>query len=575
MRSWRGETLAGIARMVGLAVGGAVAALFTIGAAFAAADCPPSDAPYPAMYGDAAMFSRALAKVDAIEPANRRLSGVTVPHHLVADHLVALGLKSASGFAYKRIVLLSPDHFRRSPKPFATTARGFETPMGTVETDTAAVATLLEAGEMVADSCLFGREHGVHALLPLIRHFFPDTPVVPVAISIKTGRADWERMADLLAPLVDGDTLIVESTDFSHYRPQHEARLLDQQTLNTIASGSLDALSLLTQPDHLDSLGALYIQMKLQAGRFAAKPLVIANENQQQYQAAHSDSTTSYQVILFGRFEAGFRAPTPASVKVYYLAGDTNFGRAMKLALLADGAEERVAEAVLSLTGGRPLVVNLEGVILPNVPEAIDDMTLAMPKDLALHWLKKLNVAAVGLANNHAFDLGDTGYAETKSALAEADIASFGQGERLALPGLDIVGLSDLDTNGKPQVDLITEPLLDTLKSAAGDRPVIAFVHWGREYLAEPSGRERALADAFRLRSATLAIGAHPHVASSGVVSHGGGDMAEVYSLGNFLFDQNAERASGQLVELRVFEQGTVFVRTIPLPNLFEIAKGR
>jgi poly-gamma-glutamate synthesis protein (capsule biosynthesis protein) len=278
-------------------------------------------------------------------------------------------------------------------------------------------------------------------------------------------------------------------------------------------------------------------------------------------------------VILFGRFGPEFAEPNPDDVAVYYLAGDTNFGRAMKLALLDEESADRVAGAVLSRTKKRPLVVNLEGVILPNVPQAIDDLTLAMPEDLTVAWLKRLNVVGAGLANNHSLDLGLSGYAETTRALEAADIRWFGQGDLLDLPGLDIVGLSDLDTNGSPQVDLIGDALLDRLIREDGERPVVAFVHWGREYAAEPSGREKALADAMRLRSATVIVGAHPHVASSGIVAHGGGDTAEVYSLGNFLFDQTAARgSSGQLVELRVFGQGTVFVRTLELPNLFDLA---
>lgn len=536
--------------------------------------CPPPGEDYPPFYQDAELFETAIEKVAGQEPSNAKLSGVTVPHHLLADRLVALGLKAASGFRYKRVVILSPDHFRRSAKPFATTAHGFRTVLGRVGADTEAVGRLLAASDLVEDSCLFDRDHGVRALLPFVRHYFPEALVVPVAISIKTQRADWDALAAALAPLVDDDTLVLESTDFSHYLPQHAARLRDQQTLNVIASGSLDRLSGLEQPAHLDSLGALYVQMRLQQDVYGAAPLVIANDNAQQYDAKPSESTTSYMVILFGRFGPDFNDPGPDDVAVYYLAGDTNFGRSMKLALLDAEAADRVAGAVLARTKGRPLVVNLEGVILPNVPQALDDMTLAMPEDLTVAWLKRLNVVGAGLANNHAMDLGPSGYDETTRALGAAGIPWFGQGEALELPDVDIVGLSDLDTNGSPQVDLITEAMLDRLIREDGARPVIAYVHWGREYVAEPSGREKALADAMRLRSATVIVGAHPHVASEGIVAHGGGDTAEVYSLGNFLFDQTAGRgSSGQLVELRVFRQGTVFVRTLELPNLFDLAR--
>jgi poly-gamma-glutamate synthesis protein (capsule biosynthesis protein) len=52
----------------------------------------------------------------------------------------------------------------------------------------------------------------------------------------------------------------------------------------------------------------------------------------------------------------------------------------------------------------------------------------------------------------------------------------------------------------------------------------------------------------------------------------GGGDTLVYWSLGNLLFDQTAETSSGMLVELRVFPQGTVFARPLPLPHLFDLA---
>ena len=140
------------------------------------------------------------------------------------------------------------------------------------------------------------------------------------------------------------------------------------------------------------------------------------------------DRTTSYIVALFGAFGPGFNNPERTNDKIYYFAGDVNFGRAMKKVLLRDGVADRIVDDVLALTGSRPLIVNLEGVMLPNVPEAIDDMTLAMSADLAIGMLKRLHVAGVSLANNHAYDLGPSGYAETVRALAAAGIPAFRPG---------------------------------------------------------------------------------------------------------------------------------------------------
>mgnify|MGYP002621967671 CR=1 FL=1 len=332
----------------------------------------------------------------------------------------------------------------------------------------------------------------------------------------------------------------------------------------------------LDQPDHLDSVASLYVQMRLQREAHGAAPVVLASENQQEHAGIRLDETTSYKLIAFAPFAATDAAHEPEA-EVYYLAGDTHFGRAMTQALTDPDAAGRVAEAVLARTHGRPLILNLEGVILPNVPESLAHMTIAMPRELAIPWLRRLNVAAVGLANNHALDLGPSGLDETRAALDEAGIPHFGQGERFDLGGLSVVGLTDLDSNGPPYTDLLTPELLDRLAVADATRPVVAFAHWGREYVAEPSSREAALAQEMRLRGATVIAGAHPHVADGRLVALGGGDAIMAYSLGNFLFDQSADKeenpASGRLLELRVFRQGTVFARLIELPNLFDLAR--
>lgn len=539
----------------------------------AAPACPPGDGPFGPFYGDAIPFRTAIASVADSERSNQRLTGVIVPHHLLAADLVALGFHAASDFAYKRIILLAPDHFHHARKPFATTGRDFDTVLGAVRTDRDAVAALLRQADMMEESCLFADEHGVAALLPFLRHYFPEAEIVPVAISARAKHADWDRLTEALKSIIDVDTLVVESTDFSHFLPQHEARRFDQQTLTLLAAGSLDGIAALRQPAHADSIGALYVQTRLQREFFGAGPLVMANENSQERSPVHEERTTSYMVVLFGAFTPGFNNPTRSQDRLYYLAGDVNFGRAMKKVMLREGVADAIVDEVLSITRGRPLLVNLEGVILPNVPETLDGMTLAMPQELTLDKLRRLHVAGVGLANNHAFDLGPTGYAETLAALGAAGIPHFGQGEVLSLPGMDIVGLTDVDTNGSRFTDLVTPDLLDRLVRPDATRPVIAFVHWGREYVAEPSARETMLADEMRLRGVTLIAGGHPHVSSGAILPLGGGDTAKVYSLGNFLFDQGSDRSSGALLEVRVFAQGTVFCRLIPLPNYFDMAR--
>ena len=552
----------------------AVLAALLLPVAALAQDCAGEGPAFPTIYPDEPLFREALVAADAIAPSPVPLTGVTMPHHLLAPHLIAEGLKAATGTRYERILLVFPDHFRGTRKPFATTLRDVETVFGTVETDRAAAAALIGTAPDLVDgaSCLFGRDHGLQALLPFVRALLPDVPVLPVAASVRGKRADWDAMASVLAPFAGEGTLILQSTDFSHFLPHHEARIRDQQTLNVLAAGDLDQIAALHQSGHADSLAALVVQETLQRAR-GSVPLVVANENGQEYDSRPVVETTSYMVVLYGRFPDAMPAPDWPRSQVVYLAGDTSFGRAMQEVFLHDEAAEAIADAVLSRTAGRPLLVNLEGVILPNVPGSLDAMTLAMPEDLAIPWLKRLNVTAASLANNHALDLGEAGLAETRRALDEAGIAHAGQGGVLPFAGLDVVALTDIGQNGTRDHDLVTPQLLDGLSDRPAERPLVGFIHWGHEYATSPGRREIELAQDMSRRSFAALVGGHSHVASTSIQALAGGDTLVAHSLGNFIFDQSSDRASGALLEIRTFAQGTFFARLVPIPNLFETGR--
>jgi poly-gamma-glutamate synthesis protein (capsule biosynthesis protein) len=101
----------------------------------------------------------------------------------------------------------------------------------------------------------------------------------------------------------------------------------------------------------------------------------------------------------------------------------------------------------------------------------------------------------------------------------------------------------------------------------------VAFVHWGEEYVAEAGAEERQIADRLAQCGVSLIVGGHSHQASGGIEPLRGGAAQMVFSLGNFIFDQSAPRGSGALLELRVFAQGTVAARLVPVPNLFDLTR--
>jgi poly-gamma-glutamate synthesis protein (capsule biosynthesis protein) len=522
--------------------------------------------PFPALYPEADLFATALAR-PAAAPIPWRVTGLTVPHHLLAADLLAQAFSRLAGQDYRRVIILGPDHFHRSRTPFAVADRDFKTALGPVAVDAEAV-TRLAACPLVSASNLFSHEHGIQALTPFLARFFPRASLVAVAIRAGASPAQWDALAMALAPLLDGQTLLVESTDFSHYRPPAQAAGLDQQTLRRLADPDPAGLARLDQPGHVDSRGALYLQRKLQKEVYQAEPVTAANRNSQEYAATPVVRSTSYLVQYYGPHPAALPGPGR-----YVFAGDAFFGRFMAKLLARPGKRRELIRLVRRATGGAPLVVNLEGVLSPRCPDHPHPYTLCMPQADTLALLRELGVAVAGLANNHARDLGQASLARMRRALARAGIATLAAGEVRDMGHFRLAALTDVDNRDPRRRDLLRVADIDRLAGRGGKKPLFVLMHWGREFGRGPGERERELARELARAGAELVVGAHPHRTWPMTCDAAG---CQAWSLGNFLFDQDRPEADGALLEVRFFRQGTYALRLIRLGNPYrDLASGR
>ena len=532
---------------------------------------PAAQADTPAWHAypvDPQHVLQALADARPVDLGGAAVTGLALPHHRVASDLIAAGmLTAARGPRPERIVLLTPDHFRRATRAFATTPRDFDTVLGRVPTDRRAVAALLRSPS-VAASQLFEREHGLGELLPYVARLFPGVPVLPVAVRIAATRAQWEQMVAQLAPWVTPRTLIIQSTDFSHYLPREQALRHDQQMLNVIAAGDLDAMARAVQPAHLDSRGGQYIQMRLQALRFGAQPIVFGNYNSADRGATAQDFTTSYVAQVYAPAARDRVVPPVGAAQSLCVAGDTFFGRHVADWLENEAVRRRVTDELRRRLRGCPLLLNLEGV-LGGDGHAAHPLQLVMPAEGTLAWLRELGVVAVGVANNHSRDLGDGAYAQMVQRLRAAGLQVLEQGDAQTVGPLRVAAWTDLDNRPAPRRELMPLPVLPPGAAV----PDLALLHWGREYVTRPGERERALALSLQSAGVAIVVGAHPHRASRRIELLGGLDAVQVHSLGNFVFDQRAPRASGAVLQISRFAQGTHALRLIPLPDVFELGR--
>lgn len=526
----------------------------------------------PAMYGDRQPFLTAIDKERASQRSALKITGISVPHHMLAADLIARGFWAASGNTYDRIIVLSPDHFGKSRRPFATTHADFDTPFGVALNDLEATAKLSSSDQLFEDSDLFRNEHGIAAILPFAKYFFPNAKIVPIVVSYRSDRLDWDAAFEAMRGLITDRTLVVQSTDYSHYLPLATAIQRDQETLNVIAAGDTDALNGLVQPKHMDSKGSQYIQMRLQREQTNATPIVIANRNSIEY-SADEKVTTSYIVTVYLKDSEEGNKLRYDDQEIFYFGGDAFLGRWLT-APLADGAiSKALIQRLLEVTGGFPIILNLEGVLLDELPPGLNRDLHAMPAELAIKTLRALNVRAVSFANNHSLDLGELAYKRSVKIARRSAITPLEHMRPVDWGKFGIVAINFIKPSNYEDFPVIrsNNELMKLCRTKARF-PLIAFVHWGKEFRNTAEMTQYQIADTFHSCGVNIIIGAHSHRASLNVEARLGGEYQMVYSLGNLLFDQRASRASNAMLEFRLFRQGTIATRLIALPNLYDLA---
>lgn len=178
----------------------------------------------------AADISRMLGAVESAR-TDRLPKAIVVPH---AGYIYS-GPIAASAFAclragrdqIRRVVVLGPAHRVFVRGMAFPEANAFDTPLGRLSVDESAIAGL----NIDRNAAAHAREHSLEVELPFLQSTLSSFSIVPIAV----GDASPETVADVIEVLWGGpETLIVVSSDLSHYLPYARAREVDGLTARKV-----------------------------------------------------------------------------------------------------------------------------------------------------------------------------------------------------------------------------------------------------------------------------------------------------------------------------------------------------
>lgn len=182
-----------------------------------------------------------------LEHAN--IEQASTPKALVVPHAGYMYSGPIAASAYKqlfpvkdkinRVVLLGPSHRVAFHGLAAPEADFFNTPLGNITIDHQAIEQVADLPQVILSDQAHLQEHSLEVQLPFLQEVLSEFTLVPFVV----GEANRYEVAEVLDKLWgDENTLIVISTDLSHYHSYNEAKQMDQATSDAIVNLKADRI---------------------------------------------------------------------------------------------------------------------------------------------------------------------------------------------------------------------------------------------------------------------------------------------------------------------------------------------
>lgn len=182
-----------------------------------------------------------LLKQAAAHPARESEPASQPPKALIVPHAgyVYSGAAAAAAYALlqpvratiRRVVLLGPTHRVAVHGMAIPSGEAFATPLGNVPLDREALQQIAMLPQVMVNDEAHAQEHSLEVHLPFLQGALDSFTLIPIAV----GMATPDAVAGVLATLWGGpETLIVISSDLSHYQSYEDARRVDELTCRQI-----------------------------------------------------------------------------------------------------------------------------------------------------------------------------------------------------------------------------------------------------------------------------------------------------------------------------------------------------
>lgn len=172
----------------------------------------------------------------------RRIYGIVSPHagYVYSGAVAANGYYEVSSTGFENVIMLGPNHYGIGSGVATMRNTIWETPLGEVKVNSdLAMKIAKRSGITDFDNDAHSRDHCLEVQLPFLKYIKPDFRIVPIILrmqDIDTAFDLGKAIADTVSEEGIDSTLLIASSDFTHYEPNNEAHRKDGELIKPILS---------------------------------------------------------------------------------------------------------------------------------------------------------------------------------------------------------------------------------------------------------------------------------------------------------------------------------------------------
>ena len=232
-------------------------------------------------------------KIKIREPAHAALRALIIPHagYIYSGVTAAHCTRVLKGRQFSKVIVMGPDHQVGVRHAAISDVAAYETPLGRIDLHQDS-KKLRESSPLFESSPLSdGAEHSVEVVLPFLQYGLESFKLIPMVI----GGGDPAKIAVFIETVMDGDTLLVASSDLSHYLPYNRAVSWDKATVELITK--LEPEQLMVRPN--SACGRAPVAVILHLARQRGWQPVLLNYTNSGDTAGEKGQVVGYAAVAF------------------------------------------------------------------------------------------------------------------------------------------------------------------------------------------------------------------------------------------------------------------------------------